>query len=244
VNYFPDVAPYVELPGPGCAVVEPGGVLEVEKLLYALGLTNPSAGGSSFVPQLAVAAVDGAQQAAMEALVALNPPQQIVPAPTIVLHDGQRAAVMLKDEYGPLLDLLPGFREMFDPFDPSDVASGPVLDVVPVISADRRFVTLAIRPSIAGSVQTRRPFEFGPGLPADAEVPLVQPSGSLTRVTVPDGETVILGGLRVEGEVKEGVPVLGKVPFLGSLFRERRFQREDQNLMILITPRIVGGSPP
>src|SRR5262249_49891080 len=62
-----------------------------------------------------------------------------------------------------------------------------------------------------------------------------------TTVAVPDGGTVLLGGLKrlSEGRNEFGPPVLSKIPYLDRLFRNVGYGREVQNLMMMVTPRII-----
>ncbi len=64
----------------------------------------------------------------------------------------------------------------------------------------------------------------------------------LTEVVVRDGQTGILGGLIGESQnrVKSQVPILGDIPILGMLFRGKTSGRERTNLVILVTPHIIG----
>ena len=62
-----------------------------------------------------------------------------------------------------------------------------------------------------------------------------------TKVTVRDGETIILSGLFRNTEQK-GVskfPLLGHIPVIGELFKMRTFSEDKQELAIIVTPRIV-----
>jgi len=63
-----------------------------------------------------------------------------------------------------------------------------------------------------------------------------------TTVSVPAGNTVVLGGLirEREGAAESGVPVLSKIPYVGRLFRRSSSAAEKRNLLIFITPRILG----
>ncbi|RMD82216.1 MAG: hypothetical protein D6815_09780, partial [Candidatus Dadabacteria bacterium] len=58
------------------------------------------------------------------------------------------------------------------------------------------------------------------------------------EVVVADGETAVLGGLLREGRRREraGVPVLGSLPGLGSLFGRRSRQSDGEELLVLVTP--------
>jgi general secretion pathway protein D len=62
-----------------------------------------------------------------------------------------------------------------------------------------------------------------------------------TAVVVEDGSTVVIGGLIRDdrtGSVSK-VPILGDIPLLGWLFKNRKQDKTKTNLLILITPRIV-----
>ena len=62
-----------------------------------------------------------------------------------------------------------------------------------------------------------------------------------TRVLVDDGGMLVLGGL-IEDRLTESeqrVPVLGKIPVLGALFRVRNTQKTKTNLMVFIRPRVL-----
>jgi len=63
-----------------------------------------------------------------------------------------------------------------------------------------------------------------------------------TRVIVRDGETAVIGGLiqEVESNIKTGVPVLKDIPVLGGLFRFSNDTTKKRELIIFVTPRIVG----
>ena len=62
-----------------------------------------------------------------------------------------------------------------------------------------------------------------------------------TRVLVDDGGMLVLGGL-IEDRLTESesrVPVLGKIPVIGALFRVRNTQKTKTNLMVFIRPRVL-----
>ncbi len=61
-----------------------------------------------------------------------------------------------------------------------------------------------------------------------------------TFVLVEDGETVVIGGLTVTEltELRAGIPLLMNLPVMGRFFRLSREQRNQRDLMILVTPQI------
>jgi general secretion pathway protein D len=58
---------------------------------------------------------------------------------------------------------------------------------------------------------------------------------------VPDGGTVLMGGLKrlSEGRNEFGPPVLSKIPYINRLFKNTGYGREAESLMIMVTPRII-----
>jgi general secretion pathway protein D len=62
-----------------------------------------------------------------------------------------------------------------------------------------------------------------------------------TTVSVPDGGTVLLGGIKrlSEGRNEFGVPMLNKIPYVNRLFKNVGIGRETQSLMMMVTPRII-----
>jgi general secretion pathway protein D len=62
-----------------------------------------------------------------------------------------------------------------------------------------------------------------------------------TTVSVPDGGTILLGGIKrlSEGRSERGVPMLSKIPYVSRLFRNVSVGREANSLMLMVTPRII-----
>ena len=62
-----------------------------------------------------------------------------------------------------------------------------------------------------------------------------------TVVSVPDGGTVLLGGVKRlrEGRNMAGVPILNKIPYISRLFKNTGVGRETESLMLMVTPRII-----
>jgi general secretion pathway protein D len=73
------------------------------------------------------------------------------------------------------------------------------------------------------------------------QLPTFQFVSVTTTVSVPDGGTVLLGGIKrlAEGRREFGVPLLSKVPYINRLFRNVGIGRETDSLMMMVTPRII-----
>ncbi|MCB9919305.1 MAG: tetratricopeptide repeat protein [Planctomycetes bacterium] len=71
--------------------------------------------------------------------------------------------------------------------------------------------------------------------------PILNTRSVTTVLRVPDGQPIVLGGLRSERKTEslEKVPLLGDIPIVGNLFRTTIQERADTELVIVLTPRIL-----
>jgi general secretion pathway protein D len=150
------------------------------------------------------------------------------------------------------------------------VNEGTMLTVQAVVSNDRRFVRLTLVPffskirdvdtfTFEGS-ETTSASSAEEGIqdePNDntrrandrtvtrsgtsVQLPTVATISVQTTVSVPDGGTVLLGGIKrlSEGRNEFGVPILNKLPYINRLFKNVGIGRETQSLMMMVTPRII-----
>lgn len=67
-----------------------------------------------------------------------------------------------------------------------------------------------------------------------------------TMLSVPDGQTMAIGGLMNSDESKviTKVPILGDIPIIGEFFKHTSSSKDKRELMILITPTIVTNNDP
>jgi type II secretory pathway component GspD/PulD (secretin) len=182
-------------------------------------------------------------------------------APRVTLFNGQRAYVLVATQraYVSNLDAVVGNNTAtFEP-EISVVESGVLLDVQATVSADRKYVTMTLRPQLA---QLLNIFNFAfqtsgtaAGVPVGGVIvgggatpgagivqqPELQLTEVRTTVSVPDGGTLLLGGQTLAGEIEleAGVPILSKVPFLKRLFTNRSFAKDETVLLILVRPTII-----
>jgi type II secretory pathway component GspD/PulD (secretin)/tetratricopeptide (TPR) repeat protein len=126
---------------------------------------------------------------------------------------------------------------------------GPVLDVIPYVSADEFSVQMTIIPTVTEFLGYDDPGQFvvqaqvGSGTPITAQLPLphFRMRQVTTSVTVWDAQTVVMGGLMTDSvsKLKDKVPLLGDLPLVGRLFRSESSQKSKKNLMIFVTPTII-----
>ncbi len=131
----------------------------------------------------------------------------------------------------------------------------------PVVRQDKAGVILRVTPRIGdhGAVQIEVQAEKsayqlvpGSGVPifTDAttgnviEAPVKDITTAQTTVTAISGQTIVLGGMitRDESSVERKVPLLGDIPFIGRLFRVDLKQSNRKELLIFLTPTIVGSA--
>jgi type IV pilus assembly protein PilQ len=74
-------------------------------------------------------------------------------------------------------------------------------------------------------------------------LPVVSTREVTTRITVPEGESIVIGGLQDESERKsvKKLPLLGDIPILGYLFRSTSIDKRTTNIIIVITPTLITG---
>jgi type IV pilus assembly protein PilQ len=63
-----------------------------------------------------------------------------------------------------------------------------------------------------------------------------------TKLLVSDGETAVIGGLTetTVSKTKNSIPLLGELPLIGNLFSQTQTTDQKQDLLILITPHVIG----
>jgi type IV pilus assembly protein PilQ len=110
------------------------------------------------------------------------------------------------------------------------IRAGIVLTVTPQVSADG-FVLLNIE--VKSST-----LDFGRIVDG---IPQENTREAKANVLVRDGETVVIGGIMkdTKSESEAGVPYLKDVPVLGWLFRRFSWQKDFEELVVFITPRII-----
>ena len=175
---------------------------------------------------------------------------QQVTASKITVYNTQRATVEVLNKIAYVADYEVEIAQASNIANPviQNALEGIVLDVKPVVSADRRFVTLELRPTVAQLVRPIPTFSTslasGPitaNAPVIIQVPKLQKSSVRTTVTMPDGGTLLLGGLKFYEQVDatSEIPFLSKVPVLSFLLsRKGRFVNR-RNLVVLITASVV-----
>jgi pilus assembly protein CpaC len=72
-------------------------------------------------------------------------------------------------------------------------------------------------------------------------VPAITTRRATTTIELADGQSFAIGGLMLDNvrETVKKVPFLGEIPILGALFRSSSFQKNESELLIIVTPHLV-----
>lgn len=170
---------------------------------------------------------------------------ELVTAPNLLVFNTARANLTVLNQVAYVQDYDVEIAQNASIADPiiDVIEDGVILDVRPVVSADRRFITLELRPTVA---QLQRPIRevstsLGTGGEVTIQLPEVEISRVRTSVPMPDGGTVLLGGLKIheERQQRSGVPILNKIPLLSLLFERKGIYTTNRKLLILLKAKIV-----
>ncbi|HEY4312798.1 MAG TPA: hypothetical protein VGN12_25330 [Pirellulales bacterium] len=193
----------------------------------------------------------------------------VLQAPKVTLFNGQLASVSDVSQSPFVISVIPVVGDFAAAQQPVIVvlSEGTMLTVQAVVSEDRRFVRLTLVPffSSIGAVNT---FTFQGSSSSTSNSSSLGPTDSTTgrttstvttsegttvqlptfsfvsvstTVSVPDGGTVLLGGVKrlSEGRNEFGVPILNKLPYINRLFQNSAIGRQTESLMMMVTPRII-----
>ena len=195
----------------------------------------------------------------------------VLQAPKVTLFNGQQAFVTDAAFRPFVISVIPVVGEFAAAQQPVIVvlSEGTMMSVQAVVSEDRRYVRMTLAPffSSIGNVET---FTFEGSTTTQSssnttdsnndgnnendqaanqvtrsgttvQLPTFQVISVNTTVSVPDGGTVLLGGIKrlSEGRNEFGVPLLSKVPYIDRLFRNVGIGRTSTSLMMMVTPHII-----
>ncbi len=166
-------------------------------------------------------------------------------APRLVLFNGQRATFESFIEQDYIAALQPVIGDNAGAFLPvvDTALTGRSLDVQATVSADRRYVTMTVRTFTQVTGDFRTVFFGGSTTVGSGFLELATRTTQQIRTTVsvPDGGTLLIGGLKLSGErdVDAGVPILSRIPILKRAYSNTSNVKDDQVLLILIKPTII-----
>jgi general secretion pathway protein D len=195
----------------------------------------------------------------------------VLNAPKVTLFNGQQAFVTDATQTPFVVGVIPVVGEFVAAQQPviAVLSEGTTMTIQAVVSDDRRYVRMTIVPyftqigdvdeftfegssSSTSSSSTTDDDDDGKNEKSEkndeqtrsgvtVQLPSFQQVSVVTTVSVPDGGTVLLGGIKrlSEGRNEFGVPLLSKIPYINRLFKNVSIGRETDSLMMMVTPRII-----
>ncbi len=178
------------------------------------GITAGIFGGKDFQVPIIINALESTTDA------------NVLSMPSVLVNDNEKATIKSIDER-PSFTISQGqvsdqtsFKEY--------IQAGIQLDISPSISAGN-YLRLGMR------------LEVSAFLPGNTDPPPRTTREIDTAVTLPDGHTMVIGGIVRDDQRSNSdkIPYLGDFPLLGFLFRNGKDQDQRTNLYIFLTPHIV-----
>ena len=167
---------------------------------------------------------------------------RVVANPRILITNGQESVIDLTSDYVKAVQaslsaaggLAGGVQRTYEIADDNGIK----ITITPFISPEG-YVTLNIEPdyaTVADSV-----YEERDGVRNLAATLLQRRNLTLKNVRIKDGETLGIGGMIREEDTKQvnKIPFLGDIPVVGALFRSSSKDRSKEEMIIMITPKIV-----
>ncbi len=170
---------------------------------------------------------------------------ELVTSPRITLYNTARGNLSVLNHIAYVQDFNVEIAQAASIADPivAVTQDGVVLDVRPVVSADRRFITLELRPTVA---TLKRPIRevvttLGSANSVTIQLPEVEFQKVRTSIPMPDGGTVLLGGMKTSDkqDMKSGVPIVNKIPIVSFFFERKGTYASNRKLLILLKATIV-----
>ena len=153
---------------------------------------------------------------------------QSLAEPNLIAYNGQEASFLAGGEFP--VPVLQGNSNavtvLFKEF-------GIRLTFKPTIAGD--VIRLKVRPEVST-------LDFANGVSLEGfRIPALTTRRAETDVELRDGQSFAIAGLldNVRQNDSAAIPILGKLPIIGALFRSKAERSEETELMVLITPRLV-----
>jgi len=186
-----------------------------------MGIGRLSDSGLSFVALIEALESDGSSN--------------IIGTPVLVTLDNEEAEIQVGQE-------VPFVTGQFT--DTGASGGGSSVNPFQTIQREQVGLTLKITPQIneGDAVRLKVEQEISQLLPSAQAVDLITSNRSInTSVIVEDGATLVLGGLIQDQltERQQRVPILGRIPLIGWLFRSDTTSKQKTNLMVFIKPTIL-----
>lgn len=170
---------------------------------------------------------------------------RMVSSPRLTVFNGQRAHFLSINQRAYIEDVEVNQTGVIPVLNPviGILNTGAILDVRPTVSYDRKYVTMEVRPTLAQQTGTRSSIVTlaGGNTSIPIELPTIVVQKIRTNVTVPDGGSVLIGGMKnLQSQYNEtSVPIFGRVPILKNFFRRQGSASLKSSQVVLIKAKIT-----
>lgn len=166
---------------------------------------------------------------------------QVVSTPRVVTLDNETAHIEVVRTF-PILDIVGGTQQAAGSSSVTYSNIGTILDVTPRISANDN-IWLRVVPEVSshfGDITVTMPGGAG-NASTSFPVPIFDRRRIESQVMIPNGNTLVMGGLVQDSPNASytKVPFLGDIPGLGWAFHSESKSMSKDNLIIFLTPTIV-----
>lgn len=197
------------------------------------------AGGSMITPWSAGAALlDAGRASLLFSFLSQDTDTELLANPRVVTTDNQKARISIATQF-PIPNF--AFSEQtaslqISGFEYKDI--GIILNVLPRINKDN-FITLEVTPEASSSTENAT-LQSGGG--SAVLIPIINTRTATTTVLIKSGNTLAIGGLMRQDSSDNytKVPLMGDAPLIGRLFRSKSLSKTKRDLLIFLTPTIVG----
>ncbi|MGE0362273.1 MAG: type II and III secretion system protein family protein [Vicinamibacterales bacterium] len=157
---------------------------------------------------------------------------QSLAEPNLIAYNGQEASFLAGGEIPiPLVSGIGQVTVQYKEF-------GVRLNFTPTIAGD--VIRLKLRPEVST-------LDYTNGIVLSGfRIPALNTRRAETDVELRDGQSFAIAGLlnNLSQTDRQAIPILSRLPILGSLFRSRALRAEQTELMVLVTPRLVRALDP
>lgn len=153
---------------------------------------------------------------------------KVISSPKVVTMDGIKAVIKQGDEV---------------PYVTPATSTSPS-----TVTFKEALLKLEVRPQITEEGKISMEIKATNDTPLYAETvlgnPPIRKNEVESKIVVQDGDTLVIGGISkiTEDEGTSGIPWLYKIPVLGWLFKTENITKTKRQLLIFITPKIIGGA--
>ena len=202
---------------------------------FVFGTTGstPASLSSSTPGQIGVTFPGGTFEGVIDALATDNL-AHVLAEPTLTTLSGTQASFQVGGQFP--IPVSSGNNQVSVTFK----SFGVLLSFTPTVFSDGR-IALQVAPQLSSLSTANSAIVSTPGTNQVFSVPSLNVTAASSTIILGSGQGMAIAGLLEDtsNQVDNGMPYLSEVPLLGALFRGDAFQRQQQELVITVTPYIV-----